>query len=133
MAKSNGSTPGVPAMVKGGLRGLLGKDKDYDGEAYKAVESIREECPLVAEILGGVKASQTEPAVAPGSITIYFREGRLCWSANVKSAKATFFGTVADITNPWGSINSALLLGECSQKEYSERLSNGMSLADVPH
>lgn len=129
---SNGSTP-MPGILQGGLRGLVGKDKDYDATAFKAVEQIREECPIVAEILGGCKATSTEPAFPPGAISIFFREGRLSFSAKVNGVGKTIFGLVADIANPWGSINSAILMGECSQKDTPVRTLSDKQLAELPH
>ena len=128
MARSNGSTAdqsrqGAPA-ARGSLRALLVKDGDNDEATQKAVAALTAEYPIVAEILGGRPASGTQAAVQPGSITLYVRNGRLCWSAVVKSEKMKFYGEVADVVNPYGSINSAMLLGECSMLPYTERTDN---------
>lgn len=128
MAKSNGSAAGskdyAPELARGGLRGLLKKDGDNDEASTKAVAALSAEFPIVAEILGGCPASGTSAAVQPGSITLYVRNGRLCWSAVVKSEKMKFYGEVADPVNPYGSINSAMLLGECSMLPYTEQKGN---------
>jgi len=128
MAKSNGSAAdqsrqGAPA-ARGSLRALLVKDGDNDEATQKAVAALTAEYPIVAEILGGCAATGTQAAVQPGSITLYVRNGRLCWSAVVKSEKMKFYGEVADVVNPYGSINSAMMLGECSMLPYTEQKGN---------
>ena len=128
MSKSNGMSKvgsnHVPGLATGGLRGLLKKEGDSDEASQKAVAALSSEYPIVAEILGGCPASGTQAAVQPGSITLYVRNGRLCWSAVVKSEKMKFYGEVADVVNPYGSINSAMLLGECSMLPYTEQKAN---------
>lgn len=106
-----------------GLRDLLNKGKDHDAEAYKICEVLRQEFPLVAEILGGMPAEGTQPAVSPGTITFFVREGRVRFSANVKSQEKTFIGEIADALNPWGCVNTALLTGDVSSKRYTDRMS----------
>ena len=59
-------------VISGGLRGLLKGGKDYEKEAQKIVQALKEEFPFVAEILGGLPADATNEAVAPGTITITF-------------------------------------------------------------
>jgi len=126
-ADSNGGT------ISGGLRGLLKGGKDYEKEAQKIVQALKEEFPFVAEILGGLPADATNEAVAPGTITIYIHEGRARFTCNVKSSSQTIFGEVGDIVNIWASIDLALLTGQVSSKRFTERPSTSGNEADIPH
>jgi hypothetical protein len=102
-----------------GMRSLLKNGKDYDEEARKIVKPLEKEFPLVAELLGGLPETKTDPAVSPGTVTIFIHEGKARFSINVKSASRTFIGDLADILNPWGAINTALLMGDVSSKRYT--------------
>jgi len=104
-----------------GLRDLLKGGKDHDAEAIEITKSLKKDFPFVAEVLGGCPATKTEEAVLSGTITIFIHEGKARFSVNVKSQGKTFIGDLADIANPWGSINSALAMGDVSSKRYSER------------
>lgn len=104
-----------------GLRNLLNGAKDDEKSAKKVVKPLEKEFPLVAEILGGSPATEKEAAISPGTITIFIHGGKARFSANVKSAEITLIGDVADIVNLWGSINSAILVGDVSSKRYTER------------
>lgn len=125
MAKDNGgnhaSSAKTVAIPVGGLRALLNKGADVSEANSKAVEAIREEAPIVADILGGSPQVGENPGIEPGSITIYVRQGQLKWSAIVKSEKLKFFGDLADITKPLQSINCALMLGEYGVGDYTEQ------------
>lgn len=109
------------AEAPGNLRSLLGGKDGGVRSSRKLVEPLRDEYPLVAEILGGLEASGKEPEVPGGTITFSIREGKIRFTANVKSAKKTFYGDVADIANPWGSVNSAFLTNQVAEREYTER------------
>ena len=102
-----------------GLRDFLNGEKDHGKEARKCVKALEQELPLVAEILGGIEANGKAPEVSPSAITIYVSGGKIKFSTNVKSAEKTLHGEIADVLNPWGSINSALLVGDVSSKRYS--------------
>jgi len=137
MAVGNGKKPVHEylkgELVAGGLRGLLKGGKNYEQEAQKIVEKLKEDYPFVAEILGGLPATQTDEAVAPGTITIYIHEGRARFTCNVKSSSQTIFGEVGDIVNIWASIDLALLTGQVSSKRFTERVSASGNEADIPH
>jgi len=137
MAHANGKLQKAAAanggVVSGGLRSLLNGGKDYEKAAQQAVEALKEEFPIVAEILGGIPKSADAEAVAPGTITIYVHEGRARFTINVKSYSQTLFGEVEDVVNIWGSINCALLTGAVSSKRYTERPATGGNEADIPH
>jgi len=126
-AEANGGT------LSGGLRGLLKGGKNYEQEAQKIVEELKKTYPFVAEILGGLPATPTDEAVAPGTITIYIHEGRARFTCNVKSSSQTIFGEVGDIVNIWASIDLALLTGQVSSKRFTERTSTSANEADIPH
>lgn len=102
-----------------GLRSVLKKEVDYDAEAFKEAKVLATKTPIVAEILGGCPASRDGDAIAPGTVTFFFREGKWRFSANVKSASKTFMGDVGDILNPWESIEFAMSEGECRQRDYT--------------
>jgi len=104
-----------------GLKDLLQKEKDDGKIARKAVEKLKKDFPWVAEILGGSPANGDDVEVSPGTITIFFHDGKIRFSANVKSAQKTFIGDIGDVLNPWGSINSAFGVGDVSSKRYTER------------
>lgn len=109
-----------------GLRDFLKGEKDYDAEALKAAKVLQDKTPIVAEILGGAPATKTAEPIAPGTITIYFREGKWRFTANVKSASKSFIGDLTDILNPWVSIELAMSEGECRQRDYTAH-SNGQT------
>jgi hypothetical protein len=105
------------------LRSLLGGGGDDPRKLRALLDPIREACPIVAELLGGMLADKGQPAVDPGTITFFVREGKIRFSANVKSAEKTFIGEVADIVNPFESVELALAFGNVSSKRYTERQS----------
>lgn len=104
-----------------GLRDLLNGGKDHEAEAQKIAKPLAKEYPFVAEILGGIPEKGDQKAVSGGTITFFIHEGKARFSANVKGAEKTFLGEIADILNPWGSINSAMLVGDVSSKRYTDR------------
>lgn len=104
-----------------GLRDLLNGGKDHAGEALKIAKPLSKDYPIVAEILGGIPEKGDQRAVSGGTITFFIHEGKARFSVNVKGEEKTFLGEVADILNPWGSINSAMLVGDVSSKRYTER------------
>jgi len=104
-----------------GLRDLINGGKDHAAEALKAAKPLQKEYPIVAEILGGMPEKGDQPAVSSGTITFFVSDGRIRFSANVKSAEKTFIGDISDILNPWGSINSVMLVGDVSSKRYTDQ------------
>ena len=137
MGKDNGKLSKAASAnggaLSGGLRTLLNGGKDYEKAAQQAVEALKEEFPIVAEILGGLPKTADAEAVAPGTITIYVHEGRARFTINVKSCSQTIFGELEDIVNVWGSINCALLTGAVSSKRFTERNATSGNEADIPH
>lgn len=116
-----------------GIRSLfVGSRKTFELER-RAVAALNEQYPAVAAILGGLEAEGPNPETEPGSITFFVREGKIRWSANVKSADTTLIGEVGDVLNPWGSINTALELGEVSSKRYTERKTSSTSTENPPY
>lgn len=111
------------------LWSLLNKGKDNGKNSRQLARPLIKDFPIVAEILGGLAAKGDQPEVAGGTITFFIHEGKIRFSANVKSAEQTLIGEVADILNPWGSINSACLVGDVSSKRYTER--NAMAQAEA--
>jgi len=105
----------------GGLRSILQGKTSSDDANRKAVDSIRESYPLIAEILGGMKAEKGQPEVLPGTLNFYVRDGVVKFSINVKSEKTTLFGDLADIAKPFDSIECALAAGKFASKPYSEQ------------
>lgn len=116
-----------------GLRNLVSKESKHDEEARKAAKPLAKEFPWVAEVLGGLAANGDEPAVAPGTITIFFHDGRWRFSANVKSQEKTFIGDIADIVNLWQSINFAFAEGGVSSKRYSVQAKPFPINGEIPH
>jgi len=91
-----------------------------------ALEPLAKETPLVAQVLQGREAAGTSPAISGGSVSFYMDGNRMKFTIFVKSPEQKFFGVVADVLNPWGSVNSALLVGDVSRKRHSDKLdSNG--------
>lgn len=103
-----------------GLRDLVKDTKDNGEKARKAVKTIAKDFPHVAEILGGLAAKDDQPEISPSAITIWITDGKARFSTNVKSASKTLLGEVADLANPWASINCILGTGEVSSKRYTE-------------
>jgi len=100
---------------------MLGGSSDSVGSARKLVAELSNNCPLVADLLSGLPASNSGPEVPGGTITFSIREGKIRFSANVKGAEKTFFGDIEDILKPWESIESAFMVGAVSSKRYTER------------
>jgi len=119
--------------ITGGLRGLVTGGRDACKANQKAVEALREECPLVAEILAGIPADGEQPAFEGSPITFFINDGRLRFSANVKSSLIKFVGDVADPLLPWHSINTALLTGDVSSKRYTEQAPTTKVTEEPPH
>ena len=101
------------------IRNLLKKGTDYEEANLEAVKALRKEFPEVADALAGVPKKGTADAIPSGTITFWVHEGKAKFTYNVKATSQSFIGVVADIANPWGSVNSALLTGEVSSKRYS--------------
>jgi len=137
MAKSNEGNNGEPKTNgKGGLttlRSLFVGERSSNSANRKAVNGLASIHPFIAEILGGVEASGDQKEILPGSITIFVREGKVRFSANVKSADTTIIGEVSDPINVWDSITYALSSGEVSSKRYSERVSSSTEKQDPPY
>lgn len=92
----------------------------------KALATLAQEAPLVAQVLGGRAASANTPEISGGSVSFYMDGNRMKFTIFVKSPEQKFFGVVADPVNPWESVNTALLLGDVSRKRHSDPLdSNG--------
>lgn len=104
-----------------GLRDLLNGGKDYASEALRIAKPLAKDYPIVAEILGGLPEKGDQASVSAGTITFFIHEGKMRFSANVKGAEKTFIGEVGDPLNPWGCVNSAMLVGDVSSKRYTDR------------
>lgn len=116
-----------------GLRNLVSKESKHDEEARKAAKPLAKDYPWVAEILGGVEGKGDEQSIAPGTITIFFHDGRFRFSANVKSQEKTFIGDVADVVNLWQSINFAFADSNVSSKRYSVKENSSESNGKIPY
>lgn len=121
--KSNGESNGKGSGGAFDLRSLFVGAKSTHTNDRKAVARLGGDYPLIAAILGGSEAQGDTPEVEPASITFFVREGKIRFSANVKSADTTIIGEVGDALNPWQSIESALMAGQVSSKRYSDRKS----------
>ena len=117
----------------GGMRSLFRQEKDTVAAARKVVEKLKDDYPYIFELLGGSPAEGTLPAVEPGMLVIFVRDGELRFSANVNSIMLKFYGACQDVLNPWGSINLALAMGEVTTKEITERPSTSGKASDIPH
>lgn len=114
MGKSNGSVRSV-----GSIRSLINEKGDFNGGREKAVETIKEFAPLVAECLAGCPKDSQGEEMPPGSITFWLDGPVAKFTYSVKTISVTYYGTVADLAKPWESVNSALLMGEVSRKRHS--------------
>jgi hypothetical protein len=103
---------------------MLAGKKDDGGKDRKAVDCIREVFPMVADILGGIEAGKGQPAILPGTISFWLKDGVARFSVNVKSAEMSFIGDVADLANPFKSVELAMVSGKVSSKRYTERASS---------
>jgi len=125
MSKAKGDENGNLATPGGGdsfnLRTLFVGGSAGHKLDRKAVARLGGEYPLIATILGGSEATSDTPEVEPASITFFVREGKIRFSANVKSADTTIIGEVSDALSPWESIEYALRAGQVSSKRYSDR------------
>lgn len=105
----------------GDLREMLKGKAGDDGAARKAVEDIRDAFPLVADILGGIAGGKGQPEILPGTITFFVKDGVARFSINVKSAEMSFIGDLADVADPWNSVEIAMKTGKVSSKRYTEQ------------
>ena len=96
MGKTNGQN-----SATGGIRSLFRQEKDSVAAARKVVEKLRDDYPYIYELLGGSPAEGTLPAVEPGMIVIFVRDGELRFSANVNSIMLKFYGACQDVLNPY--------------------------------
>ncbi len=113
-----------------GFRDIVsGSTDEYQGRV-KAALPLADEFPLVAESLAGTPANGTLPEIGPCSLGFYLDGDKAKFVVRVKGEDTVLFGVVADILNPWGSINSALLVGDVSRKRHSEH--NG-KLSKLPY
>jgi len=127
-----GTTNGKNSST-GSIRSLFRQEKDTVAAARKVVEKLRDDFPYIYELLGGSPAEGTLPAVEPGMIVIFVRDGELRFSANVNSILLKFYGQVQDVVNPWGSINTALAMGEVTTKAIPEPASTIPPGTTLPH
>jgi len=120
-------------LLKGGLRSILSGGKNVIAQNRQALEKIADQCPTVVDILAGAEAEGDQPELAASSITFFVQDGRLRFSARVKSALIKILGDVKDPELPWHSIEAAILTGECGQFEYTEYKSTTKETAEPPH
>jgi len=120
--KKNGNGIDEPAEpLRQDLRSYLGKGKD-DGKANRKVcETFANEAPLVASLLGGLPAEGKDPAIEGGKISFWIQEGKMRFCATVKTVRKNFIGDITNPANPWQSVNWALMTGNVSEREYTER------------
>lgn len=97
---------------------VTGGGDDYE-RRKKAVEALSGDFPIVAEVLAGSPGDGKTPPISEGSITFFLDADKAKFKIFVKSEGASYFGVVADMLNPWGSINSALLVNDVSRKRDS--------------
>lgn len=128
MGKTNGKN-----SATGGIRSLFRQEKDTVAAAREVLEKLRDDYPYIYELLGGSPAEGTLPAVEPGMLVIFVRDGELRFSANVNSIMLKFYGRCQDVLNPWGSINTALAMGDVTTKEITERPFSSGKSTDIPH
>lgn len=112
------------------FRQLVTGGKDDSAARLKGVEKISEESPLVAEILAGSPQNGSQAEIPPSTVSFFMDGDKMKFKIFVKGDLGTFFGVVEDVLNPWGSINSAILVGDVSQKKNT--VHNG-SDAKVPY
>lgn len=120
-------------LLKGGLRSILNGGKNVIAQNRLALEEIAHECPTVVDILAGAEAEGDSPELSASSITFFIQDGRLRFSARVKSALIKIVGDVKDVKMPWHSIEAAILTGECGQFEYTEYKATVKETAEPPH
>lgn len=120
-------------VLHGGLRGILRGGKNHAAANRKALATIAAECPTVCDILAGIEANGEEPEFVPSPITFFIQDGRLRFSARVKTSLIKIVGDVQDPKLPWHSIESAILTGECGQFDYTEYKATTTEVAEPPH
>lgn len=103
------------------FRDLVTGGNDDQAGREKGTKALAKECPFVAEALAGTPESGKGPAVSPGTVSFYMDGAKMKFSIYVKSPEKKYFGIVSDPLNPFGSVNSALLLGDVSLKRHSEQ------------
>lgn len=128
-----GATNNGKNTSKGGMRNLFSGKKDVVEAARKAVAKLEADHPFLFELLGGFPAENGIPAVEPGTLTFFVKDGALRFSANVNSMMLKFSGECQDVLNPFGAVNTALAMGDVTQKEISERPYTPKGSAEVPH
>jgi len=128
-----GATNNGKNSAKGGMRNLFSGKKDVVEAARKAVAKLEEDHPFVFELLGGCPAEGNQPAIEPGTITFFVKDGSLRFSANVNSMMLKFNGECQDVLNPFGAVNTALAMGDVTQKEITERPYTPKVSTEVPH
>jgi len=128
-----GATNNGKNNAKGGMRNLFGGPRDVVEAARKAVAKLEEDHPFVFELLGGCPSEGTHKAIEPGTITFFVKDGELRFSANVNSEFLKFNGLCQDVLNPFGSVNTALAMGDVTQKEITVRPSTLGKPDEIPH
>jgi len=108
-------------VVFSGLRELGGPSDGGVDATRRVVSSLDDEFPVVAQLLGGVPKEGKMPELAGGSISFYVRDGKLKFTASVKSMGKVFYGEVADPLKPWEGVNWAMMTNQVSSKGYTER------------
>lgn len=131
--ENNGESNGKGSGDTFNLRSLFVGAKSGHAVDRRAVEKLGVQYPAIAAILGGSEPSGDVAEVEPGSITFFVREGRIRFSANVKSADTTIIGEVSDALSPWESIEYSLRAGEVSSKRYSDRLNGGGKKEEIAY
>lgn len=117
-------------MIMGSFAALLQGGNDEHGSRKKTAACLLKEFPLVAEALTGTPSENGNPEVPRCAISFYLDGGQAKFVIRVKGNETALFGVCGDLLNPWGSINSALLVGDVSRKRHSEQ---DASLSKVPY
>lgn len=101
------------------FRDMVKGNASAAADRLKGVEKLQDEFPLVSEALAGAVGQNGQKDEEGCTISFWMDGPRMKFKIYVKFTFTSFFGEVADILNPWGSVNSALLTGDVSQKRDS--------------
>lgn len=82
---------------------------------------LRDEFPELADVLLGVAAVGTDPAIGAGTVTLFVRDGRLRFSVSVNGGDVCFFGEVPDASKGLQGVEQVISEGRLGVKHEKRR------------
>jgi len=96
------------------VRELVSGDGNTREARIIACHKLECDFPNLYELFVGTNAAGDKPEISPATISFYAIGDRLKFKIWIKSPDRSFYGICKDVDDPFGSVETAILLGEIS-------------------